>query len=243
MPRSCACGAAWLACWLLVTGAGSTAHNVAPEQPLGAQLPFVPDVPGAEEARAWLVAHQGERQQRGQGPPAWPASLSLPSCDQLSEQPQEEQQRWLEQGLHGRGASWEGQLQPTRHMILATVSDAWGPDASRNGCEEKRALPPARPAWQRSHCHTACMHMRQAWSPAVSNHLLPRPAACFVSAPHTCAQRNKCTHAFLQSSGRRWMDDPHLASTFDLVVIYYGDNHNFSCPQCLHVFRRARTVK
>ena len=41
----------------------------------------------------------------------------------------------------------------------------------------------------------------------------------------------------------RWMDDPRLASGFDLVVIYYGSNHSFSCPQCLHVFRRARTVK
>ncbi|KAL4439390.1 hypothetical protein ABPG77_008719 [Micractinium sp. CCAP 211/92] len=39
------------------------------------------------------------------------------------------------------------------------------------------------------------------------------------------------------------MDDPRLSSGFDLVVIYYGDSHNFSCPQCLHVFRRARTVK
>ncbi|KAL4447590.1 hypothetical protein ABPG75_004809 [Micractinium tetrahymenae] len=58
-------------------------------------------------------------------------------------------------------------------MILATVSDAWGPDAAHN----------------------------------------------------------------------RWMDDPRLSSNFDLVVIYYGDNHSFSCPQCLHVFRRARTVK
>ncbi len=39
------------------------------------------------------------------------------------------------------------------------------------------------------------------------------------------------------------MDDPRLSSGFDLVVIYYSDSHNFSCPQCLHVFRRARTVK
>lgn len=39
------------------------------------------------------------------------------------------------------------------------------------------------------------------------------------------------------------MDDPALASSFDLVVVYFGNSSSFSCPQCLRVFRRPRAVK
>lgn len=133
MPQYCANRAAWLAAWLLA-GVVSAAYPAAPEpeQPLTARLPFVPDVPGAEEARAWLAAHQEERQQRAQAPPAWPASLSLPSCLELSHQLLAGQPRQLAQGRHGQGQ--EGQQAPTRHLILATVSDAWGADASKNRC-------------------------------------------------------------------------------------------------------------
>lgn len=34
--------------------------------------------------------------------------------------------------------------------------------------------------------------------------------------------------------GRRWMDDPGLAS-FDLVAIHYGSNESFACPLCKKV--------
>eukprot|EP00887_Chlorella_sp_A99_P006707 scaffold3.g6707.t1 len=33
----------------------------------------------------------------------------------------------------------------------------------------------------------------------------------------------------------RWLDDPAQAD-FDLVVIYFGESSNYSCPECRHVF-------
>lgn len=133
MTRSCALGTAWLATWLLA-GVAGCAEPAAPRLPRRTQVPFVPNVPGADKARAWLTANHEQRQKRSQSPPAWPASLSLPSCAELSEQPHEGQQRQLTQGRLSQGR--EEQRQPTRHMILATVSDAWGADASRSGYEQ-----------------------------------------------------------------------------------------------------------
>ncbi|KAL4419603.1 hypothetical protein ABPG77_001657 [Micractinium sp. CCAP 211/92] len=41
----------------------------------------------------------------------------------------------------------------------------------------------------------------------------------------------------------RWFDDPQLAASFDLVVLYFGNSSSFACPRCLHVFRRPRATK
>ncbi len=35
----------------------------------------------------------------------------------------------------------------------------------------------------------------------------------------------------------RWLDDPAFAARFDVVVLYFGKNDSFACPQCLKVFR------
>lgn len=35
----------------------------------------------------------------------------------------------------------------------------------------------------------------------------------------------------------RWLDDQAFAARFDVVVIYFGKNDSFACPQCLKVFR------
>lgn len=40
----------------------------------------------------------------------------------------------------------------------------------------------------------------------------------------------------LPPPARRWLDDPAQAS-FDVVVVYYGDREDFTCPQCLATYR------
>lgn len=83
---------------------------------------FVPDVPGAAEARQWLQAYYRERRQRGTAP-RWPAAVALPSCEAATGPPAGPQQ----QRRH-------------RHLVLTTVGDRWGPGADRNGCAQPRPL-------------------------------------------------------------------------------------------------------
>ncbi len=99
---------------------GSKANN---------STPYVPDLPGAGEARAWLVAYHEQRQGQAEDPPVWPPALRLPSCTALRTNAAA-----AAAGLHGEQA--ERGRQPKRHMILATVGDDWGPEASKNrrGC-------------------------------------------------------------------------------------------------------------
>ncbi|KAL4422957.1 hypothetical protein ABPG75_009154 [Micractinium tetrahymenae] len=105
---------------------------------------FVPDVKGADEARAWLQLYRRERQRRPEGMHLWPESVVVPSCnDTLAK-------------IGGR-----------RHLILSQVGDSWGMNETRN----------------------------------------------------------------------KWLDDPAFAAKFDVVVIYFGKNDNWTCPQCLKVFR------
>ncbi|KAL4447589.1 hypothetical protein ABPG75_004808 [Micractinium tetrahymenae] len=135
-------------------------------------IPFFPDLPGAEEARAWLASYHQQRQGRAVTAPAYPPTLRPPSCTELGEQAAEPLMpeapgQWPQQAAEALGQ------RPRRHMILATVGDTWGPDAS----------------------------------------------------------------------GNRWLDNPRLAASFDLVVVYFGNSSTFSCPQCLHVFRRPRATK
>lgn len=134
-----------------------------------AQEVFIPDVPGAEEARAWLQRFHAEQRQRGDVP-RWPAAVALPSCEApsaaldghtLRRQQQQQQQRRQQRQQQQR----QQQQQHARHLVLATVGDNWGPDADTN----------------------------------------------------------------------RWLDD-EASATFDVVVIYYGSDPSWSCPQCLHTF-------
>ena len=99
-------------------------------------------------------------------------------------------------------------------MILATVGDGWGPDASRN---------------------------RQDCAPAG---LLPLPTCVLRSPSHVgCPPSYSAASLLRNIFPCRWMDDPALAASFDLVVVYFGNSSGFACPQCLHVFRRPRATK
>ncbi|KAL4419604.1 hypothetical protein ABPG77_001658 [Micractinium sp. CCAP 211/92] len=94
-------------------------------------IPYVPDLPGAGEARAWLAAYYEQKRGRAADPPAWPAALRLPSCTELQANAAAAEAQL--QGPELRGAQVEPGQQLERHMILATVGDTWAPDASRNG--------------------------------------------------------------------------------------------------------------
>lgn len=94
------------------------------------KVPFVPDLPGAPEARAWLASYHEQRRGRAAEPPAWPPALGLPSCAEL----QSEAASARGQGHGEQAAGRQRDKRPERHMILATIGDGWGPDASRNRC-------------------------------------------------------------------------------------------------------------
>lgn len=130
----CACLLLMLAASAAVSAAAA-AHLTASEPaaaaslaPPASRLPFVPDLPGAAEARAWLASYHEERRRHAAEPPVWPQALRLPSCAELGSKAAAPQG----QMSHVRGARPARDARPERHMILATVGDSWGPDASRN---------------------------------------------------------------------------------------------------------------
>jgi len=45
-----------------------------------------------------------------------------------------------------------------------------------------------------------------------------------------------CCACWCLALPRSFLDDPESVA-FDLIVVYYGTNASFACPQCLHVFR------
>ena len=98
---------------------------------------FVPDVPGAEAARQWLLSYYGERQRRGPEP-RWPAAAALPTlsgCEAGGGMPSAEAQKAVRQ-VHrkqqaGRQAEPET-LEKHRHLVLAAVGDSWSPGADAN---------------------------------------------------------------------------------------------------------------
>jgi len=86
---------------------------------------------------------------------------------------------------------------------------------------------------------------------------IPLPSCCCIAIAAGCwllpaaghsighSWRNTLPHLSLTlhpnpwlvpGPARRFLDDPDSAA-FDLVVVYYGTNSSFACPQCLHVFR------
>lgn len=93
-----------LLCLLLAALAGGAAAAAEGDASAPSSPPaFVPDdVPGAEEARAWLQHYSEGRQQRV---PNWPAQVELPACGEAS--------------AGGR-----------RHLLLAVVGSRWDLNAS-----------------------------------------------------------------------------------------------------------------
>lgn len=125
---------------------------------------YVPDVPGAAEAREWLLRYNRERRQRGMLP-RWPESISLPACEapgaaleagapaaeQLAEQ-QVRQQPQKQQLVEQQVAGQQGEQQRPRHLVLATVGDSWGPGADQNRWGARRS--PRLPC---TTCHSAAL--------------------------------------------------------------------------------------
>ena len=92
----------------------------------GAPPLAVPDVPGALQAREWLLSYYAERKQRG-SMPRWPPAVALPSCEVKVAAAAERE-------VAGEGPSEQQPEQQLdqRHLVLATVGDRWWPDAGRN---------------------------------------------------------------------------------------------------------------
>ena len=105
---------------------------------------FVPDVPGAAEAKDWLLRYASERRQRGDIP-RWPEAVSLPACappgasaegPAPAADPPLQQQAELQQEL----PPLQLPVPPLRtHLVLATVGDSWGPGPSQNRWEPATA--------------------------------------------------------------------------------------------------------
>lgn len=99
---------------------------------------FVPDVPGAEAARQWLLSYYGERQSRGPEP-RWPAAAALPTlpgCEAGGGMPGAEAQKAVVQQAHRKQQAGRQPEPPTvqqhRHLVLAAVGDSWSPGADAN---------------------------------------------------------------------------------------------------------------
>lgn len=104
---------------------------------------FVPDVPGAAEARGWLLQYANERRQGG-GIPHWPAAVTLPACAPadatVEERTPAAELQPRQQGERHHQQQPEQQQQRHRHLVLATVGDGWGPGESQNRWEQPPLL-------------------------------------------------------------------------------------------------------
>ena len=249
--------AAW--CLVLCLAGGAAGEDG------GTSLPFVPDGPGADAARSWLAQHRRVAAAAEPGGPSWPPALSLPACDAPPGPPpvQLRPPRQADQAAQAPQAEQPAAQRRERLLIAATVGDSWGPDASRNRCAPALLCrPPGEPACLLESvgveallgglpdgCCSTATARKPARCPRLPCRSPPDWAALVQPCPNVsddsaylmihrlacCSAAHAMTDRFAPPPACRWLDDPHAAAGFDLVVVYYGTNASFACPQCLHV--------